>query len=76
MTITGGSGDASLGYGLYTDPAGTLHWGNITDGMTENVVQGTGTGGDQEIPVYGKIDAGQNVRTGLYEDTVLVTLSY
>jgi spore coat protein U-like protein len=76
MTITGGSGDASLGYDLFTDPAGTLHWGNITDGMTENVVQGTGTGGDQEIPVYGKIPAGQNVRTGLYEDTILVTLSY
>jgi spore coat protein U-like protein len=42
----------------------------------QNIVQGTGTGGDQEIPVYGKIDAGRNVRTGLYEYTVLVTLSY
>jgi spore coat protein U-like protein len=78
MTITNGGGDttSALRYGLYTDPAGTLNWGNNFTGAPQDVVHGTGSGMDQEIPVYGKIDAGQNVRTGLYEDTILVTLSY
>ena len=77
MAITGGGGTAAaLSYGLYTDPAGTINWGNNFSGAPQDVVHGTGSGADQEIPVYGKIGAGQNVRTGLYEDTILVTLSY
>lgn len=76
MSITDGGSPAALSYGLYTDPAGTINWGNNFNGATQDVVQGTGTGTDQEIPVYGKIPAGENVRTGHYEDTVLVTMSY
>lgn len=76
MMITGGGGDASLGYHLCTDAACTVNWGNNFGGAVQDVVQGTGNGTDQEIPVHGRIDPGQNVRTGLYEDTILVTLTY
>jgi spore coat protein U-like protein len=82
MTITDGGGsrnggdDASLSYGLYSDAAGTINWGNNFNGAVQDVVQGTGTGADQEILVYGRIGPGQNVRTGLYEDTILVTMQF
>lgn len=73
--VTAGGAD-TLSYGLYIDAADTLNWGNSFDGATQNVVEGVGTGSDQTIPVYGKIDAGQYVQPGQYEDTVLVTLQF
>lgn len=76
MAITDSGGDASLTYGLYSDASHTINWGDNFDSTPLDVVEGTGTGVDQEIPVYGQIDGNQNVRTGLYEDTILVTLQY
>lgn len=76
MVLTGGGGD-TLSYGLYSDAAGTVNWGNsFGGGGTQDVVLGTGTGSDQELPVFGRIEPGQYVRAGQYEDTVLVTLEF
>ncbi len=74
--MTTADGTDTLSYGLYIDAADTLNWGNSFNGATQDVVEGVGTGSDQAIPVYGKIDAGQYVRPGQYEDTVLVTLQF
>ena len=76
MTITDGGGDSSLAYGLYSDAARTINWGNNFTGAVQDVVQGTGNGNDQNILVYGRVNAGQNVRTGVYEDTILVTMQF
>jgi spore coat protein U-like protein len=76
MTITGGTGGSSLAYALYSDAGRTVNWGNNFSGALQDVVQGTGTGSDRQILVYGRINAGQNVRTGVYQDTILVTLQF
>jgi spore coat protein U-like protein len=71
----GGATD-TLSYGLYTDPAGTVNWGDSFAGAPQDVVLSAGTGADQEFPVFGRIGPGQYVRAGQYQDTVVVTLQF
>ena len=71
MTLSGGS--ATLNYGLFTNSTRATNWDDI--GGT-NTVAGTGDGTGQAITCYGRVPAGQNVPTGLYEDTITVTMSY
>ena len=81
---TGGSGtynprqmnnmSALLLYNLYTDNAYTTIWGNGTGGS--GIVNGIGTGGDQNYTVYGKIFSGQNDPAGGYSDNVITTIDY
>lgn len=71
MTLSGGT--ATLNYGLFSDTTRATNWDDI--GGT-NTVSGTGDGTGQAITVYGRIPAGQNVQTGLYEDTITVTMDY
>jgi len=61
-----------LGYSLSKDAAHTENWGNTGADM----VDGTGTGTDQVLTVYGRIPAGQAVAVGGYTDVVTVTVSY
>lgn len=72
MTISG-PGSATLNYGLFSDTSHSTNWDDI--GGTHTVT-GTGNSTGQAITVYGRIPAGQNVQTGLYEDTITVTMSY
>jgi spore coat protein U-like protein len=72
MTISG-PGTSTLNYGLFTDSTHATNWDDI--GGT-NTVAGTGNGAGQSITAYGRIPAGQNVQTGLYEDTITVTMDY
>jgi spore coat protein U-like protein len=63
-----------LNYGLFTDAAWTINWGNI--GGAGGWVSGTGTGSAQVLTVYGQIVAGQYVTPGAYADTITATVTY
>lgn len=75
------SGSNVLNYNLYRpDPASpsgvcgsyTTIWQNIGG----NVVEGIGTGSQQNIQLCGKIPAGQSPFAGIYTDTIRATVSY
>lgn len=68
------SGANELAYQLYTEPTRTDVWGDGVDGET---IDGTGTGLEQEIPIYARVLAGQGTAAaGVYADTVVVTVTY
>lgn len=60
----------SITYNLYTNVARTIVWGDNTGGT---MVTGSG---QNPITVYGRIPAGQDVGSGTYTDSVLVTVQY
>ena len=64
------SGERSITYGLYQDPARSAPWGE-----QEYARAGLGSGGEQVISVYGRVPA-QSVAVGNYSDTVVVTIAY
>ena len=70
--MTGPRG-ALLNYGIYSDAARTVNWGNTaaTHWMT-----GSGNGTTQSVTVYGQIPAGQSIAPGSYSDTIVATLTY
>jgi spore coat protein U-like protein len=68
------SGTQILPYTIYSDAAHTKIWGDGTAASTP--VTGTGTGGLDTIPAYGRIFATPNVTAGVYLDTVNVTVTY
>lgn len=61
-----------LTYSLFSDNGRTTVWGNT--GATG--VPSTGTGSQVALTVYGAVDAGQNVPTGSYSDTVVATVTF
>jgi spore coat protein U-like protein len=60
-------------YGLYRDPARSLPWGNT---IGTNTLTGTGTGLAQSATVYGRIAPQATPSPGIYNDTIVVTLTY
>lgn len=66
-------GGSTLAYSLYSDAALTSVRG---DAIGTNTVPGTGSGGTQNLMVYGRLPSGQNVAAGAYADEVTVTLTY
>ncbi len=63
-----------LGYGLFSDLAHSINWGN-TPG-TDTPLPVTGTGGALAVTVYGEVAAGQYVAPGTYADTITATVTY
>lgn len=64
-------GDDTLGYQLYTDWNHTTIWGNGQQ-LTRPI---TGSGaGIVVLDVFGKIGAGQNIRPGIYQESIVVTV--
>ncbi len=67
------NGGEHVSYRLYSDSSHTTLWG---DGTTfGNAVGGTGNGQEQEVTVYGRVEADDNATTppaGSYSDTVTV----
>ena len=59
------AGSESLRYGVYSDAARTQHFSFATAGK-----------GDLTIPLHGRIPAGQGVGPGVYQDTLIVTLTF
>ena len=68
-----GPGNALLNYGLYTDFARTVNWG---DTVGTDTVSGIGTGNPQNLTVYGQIPAGQGVASGDFTDTIIATVTF
>lgn len=66
------SGSNYLSYQLYSEATHTTVWGNDATSDVPN----TGTGANQDITVYGRVPAGQNVPTGNYTDTVVATITF
>jgi len=68
------NGAYSLTYNLYTDPGRLLVWG---DGTGATATAGRlATGVSINVPVYGRIHAGQNIGAGNYRDEVIVTVNF
>lgn len=65
------SGADFLAYGLYRDQARTAGWDT-----SAQTIAATGTGGNQEIKVYGRLYVDQTAFVGAYSDTVVVVVSY
>jgi spore coat protein U-like protein len=59
-------------YELYRNSTRTLRWGNT---LGSDTLTGTGTGGAQSWPVYGRVGA-QAPSIGSYSDTITVTVTY
>lgn len=68
------SAEDFLSYQLYSDAGRSVIWGETT---LVNVVTATGNGSLQGNTVYGRIPLGQqSAPTGLYSDTINVTVSF
>ncbi|UZK69059.1 spore coat U domain-containing protein [Sphingomonas sp. S1-29] len=65
-------GDDVMAYNLYIDPQRTAVWGDGT-GST-SAVSAIASRGD--FTIYGRAPAGQNLRPGLYTDTLSITVTY
>lgn len=70
--LTGSQG-GTLNYALYSDSARTSNWGSTIGTDTQS---GNGNGITQNLTVYGRIPSGQTPQTGVYTDTVTITLTY
>jgi len=72
MTRTSG-GVQTLNYSLYQDASHSVVWGNT---LLTDTVTGTGTGLQQNVSVYGRIFASQNVPVASYQDTITATVTF
>lgn len=64
------NGTSNLNYQLYTTAGRSTVWDNAV-GFSQLT-----TGQTQTLTVYGTIPAGQNVTSGSYSDTVVITVNY
>ncbi|MGB6725553.1 MAG: spore coat protein U domain-containing protein [Terracidiphilus sp.] len=70
--MTGPAG-ALLSYLLFRDSGHSLNWGNT---VGTDTLHSAGTGTAVQYTVYGQIPAAQFVRAGLYNDTIVATVTY
>ena len=72
-----GPGPSNLNYGLFTDAARSITWGDHPALPGQNTVSGAGTGSAQALTVFGRIPAGQRTpRPGTFLDTITVTVTF
>ncbi|WP_020649845.1 Csu type fimbrial protein [Solimonas variicoloris] len=72
------TGPYTLNYNLYTNSTRTSVWGDGT-GSTQTVSDGYALGlliVTRNYTVYGRLPARQNAASGVYSDTVVVTVEY
>lgn len=78
--MTNSADNSTVNYSLYTDSNRTAVWNNSCTslpGSSTSCSNGTGTGANQTITVYGQVSGGQsNVTIGSYVDTVVATLTF
>lgn len=72
MTRTVG-GSETLDYSLYQESSYTTVWGD-TPGT--DTIADTGDGTEQDLPVYGRVTASQNVPVASYNDTITVNVRF
>lgn len=61
-----------VAYELYRNSGRTQRWGNAAG----STVLGTGTGGMQNLTVYGRVGAQATPAAGTYTDTIVVSVTY
>lgn len=68
------NGGILIPYGLYKSAGRSDNWGDTGTGL----LPGTGTGSNQDIPVYGRVVGSdtQHAPAGLYTDTITATITY
>lgn len=67
------NGTRRLGYDLYQNATRTLLWTNSGAGLYTFV---STSSAPASLTLYGRIFAGQNVPTGIYTDTLTITINY
>lgn len=72
MAQTGAGATGRLNYNIYKDGGYSNLWGDGTAGTTPLVVNTAGP--NTTVPVYGKIDPGQDAPVGSYSDTVILSV--
>lgn len=72
MRLIGSS--ETMDYNLFADSARTQVWGDGTGGS--RVVSGSSSVRIQNLPIYGRIFGGQNLRPGSYTDTITVIVDW
>lgn len=68
-----------LEYNLFTDPARTIIWGNgrgTTGVVTDSYTMTSVCCEVRTYTIYGRIFSGQNVRPGLFEDSIEVRINF
>jgi spore coat protein U-like protein len=70
------AGSHTLGYQLYLDAARTLVWGTGGGGTASYGPILPSDGVSTVVPIYGALPARQDVATGSYGGTVVVTLQF
>jgi spore coat protein U-like protein len=66
-------GTGRLNYNIYKDGGYSNLWGDGTAGTTTLMVNTTAR--TTSVPIYGKIDPGQDAPVGTYKDTVIVSVN-
>lgn len=70
--LAGGTGTAS--YNLFRDSARSEAWG---DGTNNTFVRtSVSTGAEEKLTIYGRLPEGQKVATGVYSDTLTITVEW
>jgi len=67
------TGSNTINYNIYQDSSHTTLWGDGTTGSTE---AGTGSGIVQTYTAYGIVPKQQVIPSGVYTDTITVTLNF
>lgn len=67
------AGSGRLNYNIYKDGGYSSLWGDGTAGTTPLVV--SGGSGNNSVPIFGKIDPGQDAPVGNYSDTVVMSVN-
>jgi spore coat protein U-like protein len=73
MAQTGVGATGRLNYNIYKDGGYSNLWGDGTAGTTPLIVPAAGL--NTQVPVYGKIDPGQDAPVGNYKDTVIMSVN-
>ena len=73
MAQQGAGNTGRLNYNIYKDGGYSNLWGDGTAGTTPLVV--TTAGLNTQVPIYGKIDPGQDAPVGNYKDTVIMSVN-
>ncbi|MDD7973576.1 spore coat U domain-containing protein [Roseinatronobacter alkalisoli] len=63
----------TIRYGLYQDAARSISWGTLAEGAARS---GTGSGATQNFTVYGRVFSQNTPPSGIYNDTIVVTITY
>jgi len=71
-----GGGADTLNYNLYKDAARTSIWGDGTGSTSTYTQVGVPNNTAQNLTIYGRIPAAQDVRAGTYTDSVTVNIDF